>query len=157
MSRALLFTDGACHINPGPGGYGAILKTDAGEKIIQEDFSFTTNNRMELMGVLSGIRELKKTSSEIHIYSDSKYVVNAIREGWVWKWKAKHFKKKKNKDLWTEYIRLSEGMNISLHWVKGHNGHPENERCHVLAQKAVEKVLKEGTQNKDVGYEEGLA
>ena len=128
-----LFTDGASSGNPGPGGYGVILRSGKHYKELSEGFRKTTNNRMELMAVIKGLEALKAPGQNVMIYSDSKYVIDAIEKRWVNGWLQKGFAGKKNKDLWLRYLEVSKLHNIKLNWVRGHNGHPENERCDQLA------------------------
>jgi len=128
-----LFTDGASSGNPGPGGYGAILRAGQHYKELSQGYRKTTNNRMELMAVIKGLEALKSPSQQVTIYSDSKYVIDAIDKKWLTGWVKKGFKDKKNKDLWMRYIEVSRVHHIKLVWVKGHAGHPENERCDQLA------------------------
>lgn len=137
-SRILLYTDGAAKGNPGPGGYGIVLKFGKHRKELSKGYQNTTNNRMELLAVIVGLEALTSTGYPVHIYSDSKYVVDAINQGWLLKWQKTGFKKKKNIDLWQRFIPLQKKFNLSFHWVKGHAGHPENERCDKLAVKAAE-------------------
>jgi ribonuclease HI len=134
-----IFTDGAAKGNPGPGGYGAILRYKGKEKELAEGFRLTTNNRMELLAVIVALEELKTNKYPVTIYSDSKYVVDAIEKGWVFSWRQKNFKGKKNVDLWLRYLALHEKFSPKFIWVKGHSGHPENERCDQLAVHAAER------------------
>ncbi|GHN01397.1 ribonuclease H [Cytophagales bacterium WSM2-2] len=131
-----IYTDGAAQGNPGPGGYGTILKFNGAEKELSEGFRLTTNNRMELLAVIKGLEALKKTGIPVTIYSDSKYVVEAVEKGWLWGWQKKNFKDKANEDLWQRYIPLHHRFKPKFVWIKGHAGHPENERCDVLAVEA---------------------
>jgi ribonuclease HI len=145
-----IFTDGAAKGNPGNGGYGAILRFKGKEKELSEGFRLTTNNRMELLAVIVALENLNTNKYPITIYSDSKYVVDAIEKGWVFGWQKKGFKGKKNPDLWRRYIPLHEKFNPSFIWVKGHAGHAENERCDQLAVSAAESknlLLDEGYEN----------
>jgi ribonuclease HI len=128
-----IYTDGAAQGNPGPGGYGTIMKYGANEKELSQGFELTTNNRMELMAVIAGLEAIKKTGIPITIYSDSKYVVDSVEKGWIWGWEKKSFAKKANEDLWRRYIALHRKLNPKFVWIRGHNGHPENERCDRLA------------------------
>ena len=128
-----IFTDGASSANPGPGGYGVILRSGKHYKELSAGYRKTTNNRMELMAVIKGLEALKSINQSVTIYSDSKYVIDAIEKRWVYGWVQKGFKGKKNKDLWLRYLELSKLHNIKFIWVRGHAGHPENERCDVLA------------------------
>jgi ribonuclease HI len=131
-----IYTDGAALGNPGPGGFGVILEYNGHRREISAGFRLTTNNRMELLAVITALESLKKTGIPVTIYSDSQYVVNAIEKGWIWKWQKNGFKKKANADLWRRYIPLHEKYKPRLVWVKGHAGHPENERCDELSVKA---------------------
>ena len=138
-----LYTDGAAKGNPGRGGYGVLLRFNDAVKEISEGFRMTTNNRMELMAVIVGLESLKTNQYPVHIFSDSKYVIDSISKRWVFNWVKTGFKGKKNKDLWMRYLAIHPKFDIVLHWVKGHAGHPENERCDVLAVNAAEgKILK---------------
>lgn len=131
-----IFTDGAAQGNPGPGGYGVILKYNDYVKELSQGFRLTTNNRMELLAVITGLEAIKKEGIPVSIYSDSQYVVKAIEHGWLWNWEKKNFAKKKNPDLWRRYIPLHKKYKPRFHWVRGHAGHPENERCDYLAVSA---------------------
>jgi len=133
-----IYTDGSAKGNPGPGGYGTILKFNGQVKEISGGFRMTTNNRMELMALIVGLENLKTNKYPVEVYSDSKYVIDSIVKGWVFGWKTKGFKGKKNSDLWHRYLELHPKYNLTFHWVKGHAGHPENERCDVLAVSAAE-------------------
>lgn len=132
-----LYTDGASSGNPGPGGYGTILRTMYNgqllEKVFSGGFRKTTNNRMELLAVIVGLEALKRPGQQVTIYSDSKYVIDAIEKKWVYNWIKTGFKGKKNKDLWLKLVNLLKLHQIRLVWVKGHAGHPLNERCDQLA------------------------
>ena len=131
-----VYTDGSSRGNPGPGGFGIILKFGSAVKEVSKGFRLTTNNRMELLAVIHALELINTNQYPIHIFSDSKYVIEAIDKKWVWGWQKKGFKGKKNADLWQRYLQLHPSFNITLHWVKGHAGHPENERCDVLAVEA---------------------
>lgn len=128
-----IFTDGASSGNPGPGGYGAILKSGSHYKELSGGYRKTTNNRMELMGIIKALEAIKKPGQAITIYSDSKYVIDSIDKKWVFGWIKKGFKDKKNKDLWLQLVGLYQLHQIKFVWVKGHAGHAENERCDELA------------------------
>lgn len=145
-----IYTDGSSRGNPGPGGYGAILIWGNIKKELSQGFVRTTNNRMELMAVIAALESLKKEELELHIYSDSKYIVNAVTLGWLKNWIKTDFKGgKKNKDLWTRYFQLSKKHIIHMHWVKGHANNALNNRCDELATEAADgKKLVH-----DVGYE----
>ena len=140
MKKITLFSDGSALGNPGPGGYGTILVYGDKEKIISGGESHTTNNRMELKGAIEGLKALKEPC-EVEIISDSSYVVKGINE-WLRNWIKRDFKKVKNPDLWKEYIEVSKPHAINATWVRGHNGHVENERCDELARAEAEKQKK---------------
>lgn len=150
-----IYTDGAAKGNPGPGGYGVVMLANVNgkpyRKELSEGFAITTNNRMELLAVIVGLETLKKEGTPVTIYSDSKYVVDAVEKGWLWNWEKKNFKDKKNIDLWKRFIPLYRKHKVRFVWVKGHAGLKENERCDELAVQAAEGS---GLQ-KDVGYEAG--
>jgi ribonuclease HI len=131
-----IFTDGAAQGNPGPGGYGTILKYNDHVKELSQGFRLTTNNRMELLAVIAGLEAIKKEGLAVTVYSDSKYVVEAVKQGWIWTWEKKDFKKKANPDLWKRFIPLYHKYKPKFVWIKGHAGHPENERCDELAVQA---------------------
>ncbi len=128
-----IYTDGAAQGNPGPGGYGTILKFGKHEKELSQGFRLTTNNRMELWAVIAGLEAIKTEGHPITIISDSKYVVDTVEKGWIWGWEKKGFAKKANPDLWKRFIPLYRKYKPRFQWVKGHAGHPENERCDQLA------------------------
>lgn len=128
-----IYTDGAAQGNPGPGGYGVVLKFNEHYKELAEGFRLTTNNRMELLAVIKGLQAIKKEGMPVTIYSDSQYVVNSVEKGWLWNWQKKNFKDKANEDLWQRYIPLHMRFKPKFVWVKGHAGHIENERCDRLA------------------------
>ena len=131
-----IYTDGAAQGNPGPGGYGVIMKFNDHVKELSQGFRLTTNNRMELMAVIAGLSAIKKTGIPVTIYSDSEYVVNAVEKGWIWSWEKKGFKNKANVDLWKQYMDLHDKFNPKFIWIRGHAGHAENERCDYLAVNA---------------------
>lgn len=133
--KVIIYTDGASKGNPGPGGYGVILQSDHKRKEISKGFRLTTNNRMELMAVIDSLRQLKRPC-EVTIYTDSQYVVNAVEKGWLFEWEKKGFKKTANADLWKQFLSLYRQHKVKFVWIRGHNGHPENERCDYLAVKA---------------------
>lgn len=137
MKQVALFTDGACSGNPGPGGWGAILRFGAHEKELSGGAAETTNNRMELSGVIAGLSALKEPC-EVILTTDSKYVVDSVTKGWVYGWKKRGWIKSDKKpalnvDLWEQLLPLLERHKVTFVWVKGHAGHPENERCDQLA------------------------
>ncbi len=140
-----IFTDGACSGNPGPGGYGVILRYGAHEKELSGGEKYTTNNRMELMGVIVGLSALKEPCRVI-LTTDSRYVVDSITKGWVYDWRAKGWIKSDKKpalnvDLWEQLLPLLELHKVEFVWVRGHQGHPENERCDRLAVAERDKNL----------------
>ncbi|RDC63508.1 ribonuclease HI [Adhaeribacter pallidiroseus] len=128
-----IFTDGSSRGNPGPGGYGTILRFKQFEKELTAGFRRTTNNRMELLAVIVGLEALKTENIPVTIYSDSKYVVDAVEKKWVFGWQKKGFAGKANADLWTRFLPLYRKFPVKFVWLKGHAGHPENERCDQLA------------------------
>lgn len=137
MKTITLFSDGSSLGNPGPGGFGAILRFGDVEKIISGGEKHTTNNRMELLGVIEGLRALKEPC-EVTVISDSSYVIRGINE-WLAGWVKRDFAKVKNPDLWMDYLSVSKPHKILGVWVRGHNGHPENERCDQIAREEAEK------------------
>lgn len=137
MKKVILYTDGACSGNPGPGGYGAILSYNNHEKEISGGLRNTTNNRMEILAVIKGLQLLKEPC-EVTVVTDSQYVANAIGKGWAKKWRAQGWMRNKkdpalNPDLWEQLLALCDTHRVSFEWVRGHNGHPMNERCDQLA------------------------
>jgi len=150
--KILIYTDGSALGNPGPGGYGIVMKTGDGkhEKRLSKGFKLTTNNRMELRAVIDALKEIKDRDLPVEIYTDSKYVTEAVNQKWLQKWKSQRFAKTKNPDLWLDYLKASDGLDITFHWVKGHNGHPENEMCDKMAVKAA----KEHPVHIDEAYEQ---
>ncbi|MBQ6015583.1 MAG: ribonuclease HI [Bacteroidales bacterium] len=128
-----LYTDGAASGNPGPGGWGAVLVCGDLRKEMSGGFALTTNNRMELLAVIMGLEAIKWENATVEVWSDSSYVVKAVEEKWLDKWVATGFKKKKNMDLWLRFLPLYKKHSVTFHWLKGHAGHPENERCDRLA------------------------
>jgi len=150
-SKILIYTDGSALGNPGPGGYGIVIKTADGkfEKRFSKGFRLTTNNRMELLAVIDALKKLRQKNIPVEIYSDSKYVVDAINQKWLQKWQYKNFAKIKNPDLWKEFIKVSQGIPYKMFWVKGHNNHVENEICDKLAVTAA----KGSKLHIDKGYE----
>ena len=131
-----LYTDGASSGNPGPGGWGAVLVCGELRKEMSGGFARTTNNRMELTAVIEGLKAIKWEDAEVEVWSDSQYVVKAVTEGWLENWIRKQWKKVKNPDLWQEFLTLYRRHRVTFHWIKGHAGHPENERCDRLAVEA---------------------
>jgi len=143
MKKVHIYTDGACSGNPGPGGYGAILKYGQAEKELSGGFANTTNNRMELMGVIVALECLKEPCAAV-VTTDSQYVVNAIEKGWALKWKALGWMRNKkeralNSDLWERLLCAIEPHQVEFAWIRGHSGHVENERCDKLAVAASQK------------------
>lgn len=136
--RVELYTDGSSRGNPGRGGYGAILKLGKHEKELSQGFKHTTNNRMELLAVIVGLEALTKDEIEVMVYSDSKYVVESVEKRWVFGWEQKNFKDKKNPDLWKRFLKIYRKHKVKFTWIKGHNDHPFNERCDVLATTAAD-------------------
>ena len=137
MKRIQLYSDGACSGNPGPGGYGVILKYNEHEKEFSAGYKSTTNNRMEMMAIIVGLESLNEVC-QVDVYSDSKYIVDAVNQGWALKWEANNWKRNKkemakNIDLWIRLLDVLEKHKVTMNWVKGHAGHPENERCDELA------------------------
>lgn len=141
-----IYTDGACSGNPGPGGYGVVLISGKHRLEKAEGFKRTTNNRMELLAVIVGLEALKLPGSKVVIYTDSKYVADAVAKGWVFQWESKAFKKKKNPDLWMRFLKIYRKHIVRFVWVKGHAMNTENERCDSLAVEASRRSnLKEDT------------
>ncbi len=149
--RVNVYTDGACSGNPGKGGYGIIMEWVGKpyKKEFSEGYRLTTNNRMELLAVIVALEQLKKEGIEVMVYSDSKYVVDSIEKGWVFNWVKKGFKDKKNADLWRRFLVVYKKHKVKFHWIRGHNEHPQNERCDQLAVNAVKKE----TLQVDEGFE----
>ena len=139
MNRLIkIYTDGSSIGNPGPGGYGLIMEW-VGNNLIKEfskGFIKTTNNRMELLAVIIGLELLKKDGFDVVVFSDSKYVVDAVKKKWLFGWEKNNFKKKKNIDLWKRFLIVYKKHNVKFEWIKGHNNHPQNERCDYLAVEA---------------------
>jgi len=144
-----IYTDGAAKGNPGPGGYGVVLKYKEHRKELTDGFRLTTNNRMELLAVIKGLEALKTPGQDVTIYSDSKYVVDAVEKGWLWGWIKKDFKDKKNEDLWKKFVVEYKKHKVEFQWVKGHAGNAENEVCDRLAVRSAEGPGLKA----DVGYE----
>lgn len=151
MAVITAYTDGGASGNPGPGGFGAILMSGRHEKEMSGGFRLTTNNRMELLAVITVLEALKGEGHEVHIYSDSKYVVDAVEKRWVFGWEKKGYKDKKNPDLWQRFLQAYRKHRVKFHWVKGHAGHPLNERADQLAVSAYQT----GPLDTDTGYEAG--
>ncbi|WP_305982930.1 ribonuclease HI [Roseivirga thermotolerans] len=147
-----IYTDGSSRGNPGPGGYGVVMKFREHRKEISQGYRKTTNNRMELLAIIVGLEAIKVPNAPVKIYSDSKYVIDSVTKGWLWGWIKKDFKGKKNKDLWLRFVEVYNKHRVSFQWVKGHAGIPENERCDQLAVQAAEG----SNLLIDEGFESGL-
>ncbi|MDC1317120.1 ribonuclease HI [Flavobacteriaceae bacterium] len=147
----IIYTDGSSRGNPGPGGYGIVMEDckTGFTKQYSKGFKMTTNNRMELLAVIDALIKLKKNNLKITVYTDSKYVVDAIEKKWVFKWKKSGFKNKKNVDLWLDFLSIYDKNKIAFKWIKGHNNHLQNEICDKLAFNA----SKNKTLFIDEGYE----
>ncbi len=130
-----IYIDGAAKGNPGPGGYGVVMELVGSpyKKEFYEGFRYTTNNRMELLAVIVGLEKLKNPNTTVLVTSDSKYVVDAVEKRWVFQWEKKGFTGKKNPDLWLRFLKIYRKHKVDFKWVKGHNSHPQNERCDELA------------------------
>lgn len=136
--QIVIYTDGSSRGNPGPGGYGVILMWKGHRKELSAGYSYTTNNRMELMGVIAGLEAITKPAQRITIYTDSQYIVNSIEKKWVFGWVKKGFRDKKNKDLWLRLLDSYQKHHITFKWVKGHASNPFNNRCDELATTAAD-------------------
>ena len=135
--KVVIYTDGACSGNPGPGGYGTVMQYGENRKELSGGFRRTTNNRMELLAVIEGLQLLKRPC-EVTVFSDSKYIVDAVNKGWARRWQANGWKRNRkdralNPDLWADLLKLLDTHEVSMHWVKGHAGNPGNERADALA------------------------
>ncbi len=150
MKHVQLYTDGAASGNPGPGGYGLILELPGTtyKKEWSEGFQHTTNNRMELMAVIVGLELLKEAPLTVTVFTDSKYVCDAVEKKWVLRWEREGFKKQKNQDLWERFLLIYRKHKVQIKWIKGHNQHPQNERCDALAVAA----SKQQHKKQDKGY-----
>ncbi|OEK00476.1 ribonuclease HI [Roseivirga sp. 4D4] len=148
----VIYTDGSSRGNPGPGGYGTVMKYKEHRKEMSQGYRKTTNNRMELLAVIIGLESLKVEKAKVKVYSDSKYVIDSVEKGWLWNWMKKDFKGKKNKDLWLRFAEIYKKHYVTFQWVKGHAGIPENERCDQLAVDAAES----SDLLVDEGFESGL-
>lgn len=149
LNDITIYTDGAASGNPGPGGYGVLLISGKHRKELSEGFRITTNNRMELLAVIKGLEALKFMGSNVTVYTDSKYVADAVTKGWLFQWEKRGFRKKKNADLWIRFLKIYRQHNVKLVWVKGHAKNPGNERCDQLAVEA----YKRGDLLEDTGYD----
>ncbi len=149
-----IYTDGSSIGNPGPGGYGIImvLENNAYKKEVSQGFSLTTNNRMELLAVIVALENIKIINSNVEVFTDSKYVSDAVEKKWVFEWEKLNFKKKKNPDLWKRFLIIYRKHNVTFTWIKGHNHHHENERCDYMANKAA----KSSNLIKDTYYEQNI-
>jgi ribonuclease HI len=147
-----IYTDGAASGNPGPGGYGAVLISGNLRKELSQGFRLTTNNRMELLAVIVALETLKKEKSMVTVYSDSKYVVDAIEKNWLNTWVQQDFKKVKNPDLWKRFLIAFKKHHVKFVWVKGHADNVENNRCDFLATTAAKGPV----YLIDIGYEDSL-
>ncbi len=130
-----IYTDGAAKGNPGPAGYGVVMEMVGTpyKKEFYEGFRLSTNNRMELLAVIVGLEKLKNPKTKVLVVSDSKYVVDAVEKRWVFQWEKINFKAKKNPDLWMRFLKVYRKHQVDFQWIKGHNNHPQNERCDQLA------------------------
>lgn len=133
-----IYTDGAARGNPGPGGYGIIMEWVGKpyRKEFSQGFRYTTNNRMELLAVIEALKKLKNLKTTAVVFTDSKYVADAVEKGWVFSWEKKAFKDRKNRDLWIEFLKEYRKHKVRFKWIRGHNDHPQNERCDQLAVEA---------------------
>ena len=148
MADVTIYTDGASSGNPGPGGYGVVMESGAHRKELSAGFKRTTNNRMELLAVIAGLEALSGPGHTVRIISDSKYVVDAVEKRWILNWIKKDWKDVKNPDLWQRFLPLYQLHKPKFQWVKGHNGHPQNERCDALAVAAAQQPA----LPHDIGY-----
>ena len=148
-----LYSDGAASGNPGPGGYGVVLESGKHRKELWGGYRMTTNNRMELLAVIVGLEALKTPGTDVVVVSDSKYVVDSVEKGWVFDWERKGFAKKKNPDLWKRFLVAYRKHTVRFHWIRGHNGHPQNELCDRLAVAAREQPV--SMLAVDEAYEKG--
>jgi ribonuclease HI len=155
MKKVKIFTDGACSGNPGPGGFGVVLRFNGVEKELSGGFKNTTNNRMELMGAIAGLEALKEPC-EVTLTTDSQYLVNAIEKGWVYKWKANGWMRNNkeealNRDLWERLLRVMEKHRVHFQWIRGHAGHAENERSTVWRYRPLLKIIFRRTNAHETG------
>lgn len=137
-----IYTDGAAKGNPGPAGYGVVMEMVGTpyKKEFYEGFRLSTNNRMELLAVIVGLEKLKNPKTKVLVVSDSKYVVDAVEKRWVFQWEKINFKAKKNPDLWMRFLKVYRKHQVDFQWIKGHNNHPQNERCDQLAVMASQQT-----------------
>jgi ribonuclease HI len=148
-----IYTDGAASGNPGRGGYGVVLISGSHRLEKSQGYKLTTNNRMELMAVIAGLESLRIKGSKVTVYTDSRYVADAVEKGWLFRWESKAFKKKKNQDLWIRFLKVYRGHKVKFVWIKGHSSNPENELCDKLAVAA----SKNSDPEEDTGYVPGEA
>jgi ribonuclease HI len=144
----IIYTDGSSKGNPGPGGYGVVMISGPYRKELSEGFLLTTNNRMELLAVIKGLEALKSKGSNVTVYTDSRYVADAVEKGWVFEWEKKQFKNKKNQDLWQRFLSIYRLHKVRFVWIKGHDTNKENNYCDKLAVSAASN----GNFLKDEGY-----
>ena len=154
----IIYSDGGSIHNPGPGAYGVLLETKTKghvtSKELLQGYRTTTNNRMELLGVIKGLEEINEPKQEVKVYTDSRYVVDAIKKKWVFQWKKKQFKNRKNADLWQRLLKVYQKHQVEFHWVKGHHGNHRNERCDQLVALAIRMprlLTDHGYEKKDGG------
>jgi len=156
-NKITIYTDGSARGNPGPGGYGAVLMAGPHRKELSQGYRLTTNNRMELMAVIVALEALKKEGEQVTVYTDSRYVADAIEKKWLFGWIKKGFKKVKNPDLWMRFYQIYRNHQVKFIWVKGHADIPENERCDRLAVQAASGknlLIDEGYENQQNGSAE---
>lgn len=146
-----IYTDGACRGNPGKGGLGIILMTEKHYKEVSRGYLRTTNNRMELLAVILGLEMLRQVPSQVQVYTDSKYVAEAVEKGWLLRWERTGFKKRLNVDLWQRFLKIYRQHQVSFIWVKGHADNRFNNRCDVLATQAADH----GPWETDEGFADG--
>ena len=154
--KITLYTDGAAKGNPGPGGYGVVLLSGKHYKELNEGYRMTTNNRMELLAVIIGLEALRKENQQVQVFSDSKYVVDAVEKGWLLGWEKKAFKGKKNPDLWKRFLIIYRKHQVKFNWIKGHAGNTYNEKCDELAVAAAESIdllIDEGFEAQNKGQQ----
>lgn len=146
-----IYTDGAARGNPGPGGYGIVMEWVGKpyRKEFSKGFKHTTNNRMELLAVIEALKKLKNDDTTVIVFTDSKYVADAVEKKWVFNWEKKGWKDRKNADLWIDFLKEYRKHKVKFRWIKGHNEHPQNERCDQLAVAA----SKENRLSIDIGFE----
>jgi ribonuclease HI len=145
--KVIIYTDGAASGNPGPGGFGVVMISGAHRKEISGGFRLTTNNRMELLAVITGLEALMTDRCQVTVYTDSRYVADAVEKGWLFAWEKKDFRSKKNPDLWERFLQVYRKHQVRMVWIKGHASIPENERCDMLAVAA--------SQGRDLPVDEG--